>query len=109
MRPLLVFCINKLLDAAAFCFYKVTMLITWDEPKRLANLATHKLDFAEFEAAFDFASAIIIPAKRGRSLMIGRLGGTPLVAVVFSMLGTEAMSIISLRPASKKERKLYGS
>ena len=85
------------------------ILITWDEPKRLANLATHKLDFAEFESRFDFASAIVRPAKHGRSLMIGRLGGTLLVAVVFSMLGTEAMSIISLRPASKKERKLYGS
>jgi uncharacterized protein len=83
------------------------MLITWDEPKRLSNLAKHGIDFAEFETAFDFAAAIVIPAKRGRSMMIGRLGGALLVAVAFSMLGSEAMSIISLRPASKKERKLY--
>ena len=85
------------------------MLITWDEPKRLSNLAKHDLDFAEFEAGFDFAAALVIPAERGRSMMIGRLGGVLLVAVVFSMLGSEAMSVVSLRPASKKERKLYES
>jgi hypothetical protein len=51
---------------------------TDDEPP----LAKHGLDFVEFEAGFDFATAIVIPAKRGRSMMIGRLGGALLVAVI---------------------------
>jgi uncharacterized DUF497 family protein len=34
--------------------------------------------------------------------------GDDLVTLVFSPLGAEAISVISLRPASKAERKLYG-
>jgi uncharacterized DUF497 family protein len=30
-----------------------------------------------------------------------------LVTLVFSLLGTEAVSVISLRPASRAERKLH--
>jgi uncharacterized DUF497 family protein len=32
-----------------------------------------------------------------------------LVAVVFSRLGEEAVSLISLRPASRKERRLHAA
>jgi len=82
------------------------MLITWDERKRLSNIAKHGLDFAGFEAKFGFASAVVIPAKRGRTMMIGGLDNV-VVAVVFAKLGSEAMTLISLRRASKKERRLY--
>jgi uncharacterized protein len=41
------------------------MRIVWDEPKRLANLAKHGLDFQELDHGFDFAEAIIRP--RGRA------------------------------------------
>ena len=54
--------------------------------------------------------ALVIPfdvvrAKAGRHMAIGRLAdGT--VAVVFAALGTEGVSVISMRPASAKERSL---
>ena len=38
-------------------------------------------------------------------MAINRLGGHVLT-VVFKRLGTEAISVISMRPASRKERKL---
>jgi uncharacterized protein len=57
------------------------MKIVWDEPKRVANIA-----------------------KRGRQAAIGRLDGV--IAVIFAMLGTEGVSIISARPANRKERQL---
>lgn len=80
------------------------MLITWDEPKRLANIDKHHLDFADLTIGF-FLEAIIVPAKLGRRMAIGRLeDGT--LAVVFVTLGTEALSVISMRPAKKKERRL---
>lgn len=80
------------------------MLITWDEPKRLANIDKHHLDFADLTIDF-FLEAIIVPAKLGRRMAIGRLeDGT--LAVVFVTLGTEALSVISMRPAKKKERRL---
>jgi uncharacterized DUF497 family protein len=79
------------------------MLIVWDEPKRLSNLAKHGLDFADVENGFDWANASITPVKDGRLKALGKLSdGT--VVVIFAMLGTEALSIISLRPASKRER-----
>lgn len=78
------------------------MIILWDEPKRQANLAKHGMDFADLDAEF-FVTATIVPAKNGRYAAIGRLAdGT--VTTIFATLGTEGISIISMRQASKKER-----
>ena len=79
-------------------------LIVWDESKRQRNLAKHGLDFADLDEWF-FLEAITAPAKNGRHIAIGRLhDGT--IAVVFALLGSEAVSVISMRPASRKERNL---
>lgn len=80
------------------------MLILWDEVKRRVNINKHGFDFADLSEAF-FASSIIVPANGGRLMAIGRLeDGT--VAVVFAHLGTEAISIVSMRVANRKERKV---
>jgi len=80
------------------------LMIVWDEPKRQTNLAKHGLDFADLDEAF-FLASLVIPANEGRHMAIGRLeDGT--VAVVFGTLGTEGISVISMRPASRKERDL---
>ena len=80
------------------------MKIVDDPPKRLINLKRHELDFDELTVEF-FETALILPAKRRRHMAINRLGGRVLT-VVFKRLGTEAISVISMRPASRKERKL---
>ena len=80
------------------------MMIVWDEPKRRSNLAKHGLDFADLDEAF-FLSSMVVPAQQGRHMAIGRLAdGT--IAVVFALLGTEGVSVISMRPASRRERGL---
>lgn len=80
------------------------MRITYDEPKRLANLDKHGLDFASLDMEY-FAGAITRLVERGRFQAIGRLAdGT--VSVIFATLGSEAISIISMRRASAKERRL---
>jgi uncharacterized DUF497 family protein len=83
----------------------------WDERKRERNLAEHGLDFAAVEAYFDFDDALISSTRPGRdgrprSKAIGAIQGRA-VALVVSALGSEAISLISLRPASLKERRLY--
>jgi uncharacterized protein len=79
--------------------------ILWDEPKRLANLAKHGLDFADLNETF-FDSALVIPSYNRRWAGIGKnIRGV--IVVVFVTLGKEAVSVISMRPASKNERKLY--
>lgn len=80
------------------------MRIVWDEPKRLATLDERGLDFADLTPE-PFEGAVIVPAKKGRWMAVGRLNGLAL-AVVFAPLGREAVSVISMRPASRKERSL---
>lgn len=79
------------------------MVIVWDEPKRVANLSKHGIDFADIGEGF-FLDAIIGPARNGRYYAIGELGGT--IIVIFAFLGSEGISIVSARPASRKERNL---
>lgn len=79
------------------------MMIVWDEPKRLINLDKHGIDFADVTEEF-FASALVRPAKVGRYAAIGNLNGV--ITVIFAVLGTEGLSIVSARPASRKEREL---
>ena len=80
------------------------MQIVWDEPKRIANLEKHGLDFAELTLGF-FERAIFKPGHSGRWRAIGLQDGVA-VAVVLRALGTEAVSVISMRFASRQERKL---
>ena len=82
------------------------MKIVWDEPKRLLNRAKRRLDFATLDADF-FEAAIVEPARAGRLKAVGPHDGR-LVAVIFRTLGTEAVSVISMRRASRNERKAYG-
>jgi uncharacterized protein len=81
------------------------MKIVWDEPKRLANLDKHGLDFADLNETF-FDTALVLPTYNKRWAGIGKnIRGV--IVVVFVTLGKEAVGVISMRPASKNERKLY--
>lgn len=82
------------------------MKITYDPPKRLANLLKHGLDFADLEDGAFFDTALVRPAKLERFQAIGRFDDGTIV-VVFALLGSEGISIISMRPASKRERSLF--
>jgi uncharacterized protein len=83
------------------------MKIVWDEPKRLANLEKHGLDFADLNETF-FDNALVIPShnKSRRWVAVG-VSIRGVIVVVFARLGREGISIVSMRPASRSERKLY--
>lgn len=82
------------------------MKFVWDELKRETNLRKHRMDFAE-AGSVDWNSAVIQPSYGGRFLAVVPYGDG-LIAIAFARLGTEAFSIISMRPASRRERRLYG-
>lgn len=85
-------------------YTKTMVMIVWDEPKRQTNLAKHGLDFADLDEGF-FLASVVVPAMDSRCMAIGRLvDGT--IAVVFATLGIEGVSVISMRPASRRERSL---
>jgi len=86
-------------------YVRFVVKFTWDETKRAANLEKHGLDFGAIDEAF-FENAVTKPARGERFQAVGTLSGVSVVVSgIFSRLGTEAISIISLRPANKKERK----
>jgi uncharacterized DUF497 family protein/uncharacterized protein (DUF4415 family) len=79
------------------------MPFVWDEHKRLANLQKHGLDFADV-IFFDWESALVTPTHSNRFKAMGYFeDGT--AVVIYGLLGSEAVSIISFRPASPKERE----
>ena len=81
------------------------MRITFDSTKQATNRAIHEgLDFAELTIDF-FNSAVTIDAKGDRLMAVGWFGDA-IIAVIFKPLGSEALSVISMRHASRKERKL---
>ncbi|QLL64372.1 BrnT family toxin [Sinorhizobium mexicanum] len=67
-------------------------------------MAKHGYDFADLDMEF-FASSVVVPAKEGRFTAIGVLRNG-VIAVVFARLGSEGVSIISMRDANRKERSL---
>ncbi|KQR77792.1 BrnT family toxin [Rhizobium sp. Leaf341] len=81
------------------------MKITYDEPKREKTLMERGLDFADLTVEF-FETAAIFPAKKARFMALNWFQGTAVVVVIFKPLGTEAISVVSMRRASRKERGL---
>ncbi|MGP2492348.1 BrnT family toxin [Mesorhizobium sp. PUT5] len=81
------------------------MKIVWDEPKRLANIEKHGLDFSALDGEF-FLGSLVVPAKSGRFKAIGKLADG-VVAVVFVRLGMEGVSVVSMRSASRTERRHF--
>lgn len=86
------------------------MKIVWDNIKLEANLRERSLHF-DLAYEFDWADALYQPTHPGqdgrkRTKAIGEIAGRT-YAIVFSPLGTEAISIVSLRRASRKERRQY--
>lgn len=79
-------------------------MIIWDENKQLANLDKHGLDFVNLDESF-FLNALIRPARLGRFQAIGYLEKS-IISVIFAKLGSEGISIISMRPAKKNERRM---
>jgi len=82
------------------------MKIVYDENKRRLNIEKHGFDFADITLEF-FASSTIVPVRQQRLMAIGTMRNG-VVAVVFVKLGAEGLSIISMRPASRKERRVHG-
>jgi uncharacterized protein len=63
------------------------------------------LDFANLNETF-FDNALVLPTYNKRWAGIGKnIRG--MIVVVFVTLGKEAVSVVSMRPASRNERRLY--
>jgi uncharacterized DUF497 family protein len=90
--------------------------LTWDETKRRSNRIKHGLDFAEV-VDFDEETALTVEDTRGltdpkfayaerRYIAIGLMRGK-LVVLIYSKIRNAGWRVISLRPATKQEGKLW--
>jgi uncharacterized DUF497 family protein len=82
-------------------------MIEWDETKRQTNIAKHGIDFAVAEG-FNWNGAYVVEDVRfdygeTRFVATGNIGNTA-YTMVFTPRGRN-VRIISLRPASREERK----
>ena len=84
-------------------------MITWDEPKRQANLRKHRLDFIDAEEVFDGLTYTYeddrLAYGEQRLVTLGLLR-----EVLVSILHTEEgdhIHVISMRKATKREREIY--
>jgi uncharacterized protein len=83
--------------------------LTWDEAKRKANIEKHGIDFVAADA-FEWKSAIVVDDTRRaygerRRIALGFIGPS-----LYSLAYTRRagmVRVISLRLASRKERKSY--
>ncbi|MBW4581643.1 MAG: BrnT family toxin [Tildeniella nuda ZEHNDER 1965/U140] len=86
------------------------MKFEWDQQKNTANVARHKLDFADAPRVFRLPLRISLDERQNygedRWIGIGMLDGR-VVVVVFTELGDQTIRIISLRKALPYEQKRY--
>ncbi|MGH8654826.1 MAG: BrnT family toxin [Gammaproteobacteria bacterium] len=85
------------------------MIFKWDEAKRLANIRKHGIDFVECESIFDNFTVTVEDDRfdygEQRFVTFGLLEGR-VVSVVHTET-PEAIRIVSIRKASKREQALY--
>ena len=82
----------------------------WDEPKRLANLAKHWLDFANTNMVLDSRYRMDIPVVRNdepRTMSFSYVMDLLAVLTVIHLDRDGAVRIISFRPASEIETEVY--
>ena len=88
------------------------MQYTWDDDKRTANLEKHGLDFLLAPLVHEAPRTLTMPARPGadhevRWKDIAVIQGVAL-SLIYS-LRQETVRCISLRKASRKERRMYAT
>ncbi len=90
------------------------MLFEWDEEKDKINKQKHEMPLKAGIPVFDDLNAIEFEDDRfnyeeERSIIIGLDNRTKLLYVVYTMRSKNVTRLISVRKATKSERKLYES
>ena len=79
----------------------------WDENKREINLVKHKIDFIDAVDIFnsEYIETRLVRNEEVRFCVTGKINNV-VCSLVYTLRGNKKR-IISVRPASKKERKDY--
>lgn len=86
------------------------MRYEWDEAKREANLIKHGLDFVIAADVYEADHKLTIPSPRStemRFVDVAELDGELITLSLAYTLRGDAVRVISLRSANRKERRMY--
>jgi len=89
----------------------MSLQFTWDPQKAATNLRKHKVGFPEGATAFADPLSLTTPdpdhsVGEGRFVLIGQSERRRLVVVAHVERG-DLIRLISARPATRRERKIY--
>lgn len=85
---------------------------TWDPRKASANAKKHGVTFNEASTAFGDPLSITVPdpdhsATEARFVLIGQSSHARLLVVIHAERSGSEIRLISARPASRPERRIY--
>jgi len=86
------------------------MTYEWDENKRRINLEKHQLDIAQGKRVYEAADKFTFGSHRSHELRwcdVAMIDGELMSLTLTYTFRGEAVRFISLRKASRKERRLY--
>ncbi len=88
------------------------MQFIWDESKNRSNIKKHGIDFNDASYAFADINQLNMPDHAGsygedRWLLLGTEPVNGTIVVVHVELANDTIRLISARPATKHEKKLY--
>ena len=82
----------------------------WDTDKAQSNLDKHGIRFADAVAVLEDEFALTIPddhTEEERLITIGQNAFGQVLVVVYTYRGETTIRIISARPATRRERRIY--
>jgi uncharacterized DUF497 family protein len=85
-------------------------MITYDEAKRETNLIKHGLDLVDAERVYNAPNKVTLESPRGDEPRLMDIALVEVMGVVLALVYVErgeTVRAISLRRASKAERKIY--
>lgn len=90
----------------------MSLRFSWDPRKAESNRRKHGVTFAEAATAFGDPHSITIPdpdhsLEEDRFILIGQSSRPRLLVVVHLELAEGAIRLISARPATRRERRVY--
>jgi hypothetical protein len=90
----------------------MSLRFSWDPRKAEANHRKHGVTFEEAATAFADPDSITVPdpdhsVGEDRFILIGRSSKPRLVVVVHVELAQDSIRLISARPATRRERRIY--
>ena len=102
------YCVS--LDTVHKCTYTLRINYEWDPNKAQSNREKHTIRFSDAIVVLEDPFAITIPddcADEERFITVGEDAFGEIVVVVYIYRGETTIRIISARPATKREQRMY--